>query len=170
MSNPPWLRTLETIVTVQNSTSMKVGSVGAPMRSTQPSTGSDANPTPAFHKDKYSAKTHDYSKEANESSFQAWKSTKTLVRSEPVSPPSAPQAMSSSATEELIKQRHKEYLRKKNEQKKKDAAEWDRMTAEREALIARKTALLQPHIERKKELLRLERKKFREVTSGKALP
>ena len=192
--NPPWLKTFETLVSIQNTDdenvkSMRMGPVGSGMRSTQPPAGSDTAPSPGFHKSTTVKRASSARRKAaatteDSEAFKLWKQEKDKISKERRKLETAAALSSSTAAAEEINakklkdQEHKRWIKEKlksqkaiaREVKKAEAEYWANASKERDEMIRRKHEKLKPHIERRNLLFKMEREKYRAVTSGKGLP
>ena len=88
-----------------------------------------------------------------------------------VRPSTAPSKQSEEAAQhrEWLAEKLRKKQKKRREDKAKEDKFWNDAAAEREKLLESRREKLKPHMERKKELLRREREKYKAVTSGRAL-
>ncbi|GMH86473.1 hypothetical protein TrVE_jg3950 [Triparma verrucosa] len=189
--HPTWLKTFETVVSVKQSAdpqgrSMKIGPVGRGMRSKQPHVGSDVNPSPAFHLETLKRTPDDESKkESTGEEFETWKKEKDIQLRERRKAEQKEREFEEKANttrrggaSDDNEEEHKQWLKGKQRamqqqarERKKEEAEFEaRIARERDALVKRKEEKLKPHMQKKKQLLHLEREKYKAVTSGVALP
>ena len=177
-----WLRNFETICSIKltkdkEASTMRLGNCGAGMRSTQKKAGSDPNPTPAFSSKSLKRNYLMNSRVDVEAAFDAWakvKDAKMRATQEELknSLASKPIPNDDEPYMNYIPQSRSHPVISKSSRNAACNFSRDSATSNKEveALLAARKKKLQPHMAKKRELIRREREKHNAVMTGKALP